>query len=240
MTRTSLPVAILAGGYATRLGDLTLTTPKALLDINGEPFIAHQLRLLAHAGVDKAVICASHLGQQIEGFVGDGHHLGVHVEFAYDGPRLLGTAGALRNARHLLGHAFFVLYGDSFLMCDYASVQLAFESSGRLGLMTVYRNDDRFDRSNVEFDGRSILAYDKRAPASRMRHIDYGLGVLAETALELVPEDAAYDLAELYGRLLALGELAAVEMHERFYEIGSLAGLQETRDYLAARERGAA
>lgn len=233
MTQRLLPVAILAGGLAARLRPLTTTIPKALVEVNGEPFIAHQLRLLRASGITRVVVCAGYLGAMIQEYVGDGEEFGVQVQFAFDGPRLLGTAGALRHALPLLGEVFFVLYGDSYLPCDYRAIQTAFEQSGRLALMTVFPNDGRWDRSNVEcIDGR-ILVYDKHRPTPQMRHIDYGLGVFHRTAFAAVPETQFYDLATLYQELLARGKLAAYEVEQRFYEIGSFAGLEETRQYLA-------
>lgn len=228
-----LPVAILAGGVATRLRPLTETIPKALVDVNGEPFIAHQLRLLRAKGIERVIICAGYLGEMIQECVGNGVRFGLQVEFSFDGPRLLGTGGAIKKALPLLGDAFFVLYGDSYLPCDYRAVQTEFDKSGRLALMTVFRNDGRWDKSNVEFvDGR-VGAYDKRHHTPRMHHIDYGLGVFKQSAFEIVPEEQPYDLAMLYQDLLAKGELAAYEVGQRFYEIGSLEGLEETRRYLA-------
>jgi NDP-sugar pyrophosphorylase family protein len=233
MTRGLLPVAILAGGLATRLQPLTTTIPKALIEVNGEPFIAHQLRLLRAHGITHVVICAGHLGDMLQAYVGDGEKFGVQVRFAFDGTRLLGTAGALKQALPLLGEAFFVLYGDAYLPCDYGAIQTAFEHSGRLALMTVFANAGRWDRSNVELSDGRMLAYDKQHPTLQMRHIDYGLGVFRRTAFAAVPETQCYDLATLYQELLARGALAAYEVGQRFYEIGSFAGLEETRQYLA-------
>ena len=229
------PVAILAGGLARRLRPLTETIPKALVDVNGEPFIAHQLRLLRANGVERVVVCAGYLGEMIQEVVGNGDRFELQVRFSFDGPRLLGTAGAIKKARPLLGESFFVLYGDAYLPCDYNAVQAAFERSGRQALMTVFHNDGRWDRSNVEFvDGR-IVSYDKGHRTPQMRHIDYGLGVFTQSAFATVPDDPPYDLAALYQDLLKRGELAAYEASQRFYEVGSFAGLEETRRYLAAQ-----
>jgi MurNAc alpha-1-phosphate uridylyltransferase len=233
MTPT-LPIAILSGGLATRLRPLTRTVPKAMLPVAGEPFVAHQLRLLRRQGIERAVVCAGHLGETIRQFVGDGRRFGLDVEFSFDGPRLLGTAGALRKALPLLGDSFLVIYGDSYLPCDYRGVQEVFQQSGRQALMTVFRNEGRFDRSNVEFDGRQILRYDKARPDERMRHIDGGLGALRAAALEAPTPDGPSDLADLYRRLLDRGELAACEVQQRFYEIGSFAGLEELSMLLGA------
>jgi len=240
MSTGIFPVAILAGGLATRLQPVTETIPKALVDVNGEPFIAHQLRMLRAHGVDRVVVCAGFLGEMIRDVVGNGTGYGLQVEFAFDGPRLLGTAGAVKQALPLLGEAFFVLYGDTYLSCDYRAVQTAFERSRRPALMTVFRNENRWDRSNVEFVNGRILAYDKGKQTPRMQHIDYGLGVFNHSAFEIVPRNQPYDLAMLYHSLLTQGQLAAYEVDQRFYEIGTFEGLEETRRHLAGRgDRGA-
>jgi MurNAc alpha-1-phosphate uridylyltransferase len=233
MSTGTLPAAILAGGLATRLWPLTETIPKALVDVNGEPFIAHQLRLLYTNGIERVIICAGYLGEMLQEFVGNGARLGLQVEFSFDGPRLLGTAGAVKKALPLLGEAFFVLYGDSYLPCDYRAIQTEFEKSDRLALMTVFRNDGRWDRSNVEFADGRILAYDKRNQTPRMHYIDYGVGVFNQSAFEVVPDDRPCDLVMLYQYLLEQGQLAACEVGQRFYEVGSLEGLEETRRYFA-------
>ncbi len=226
-----LPVAILAGGLGTRLKPLTETIPKALVEINGKPFLAHQLELLRARGVPRVVLCVGYLGEMIREFAGDGARFGVEVRYSHDGPALRGTAGALRNALPLLGERFFVLYGDSYLTCDYAAVERAFIGSDKPALMTVFRNDGQWDRSNVEFDGVRIHAYEKNAANARMRHIDYGLGAFESRALtELAPAES--DLAAVYRALLRRDELAAYEVAERFYEIGSPAGVAELSEYL--------
>src|ERR1044072_8662291 len=221
------PVAILAGGLATRLRPITERIPKALIEINGAPFIAPQLRLLHSRGIRRVVLCLSYLGEMVREFVGDGRTFGLAVEYSFDGPILRGTAGAIHQALPLLGDTFFVLYGDSWLPCDYAEAEAFFVQSGKSGLMTVFRNDGQWDSSNVEFDAGRILAYDKKNRTARMHYIDYGLGVFKRQAFESLADGSVYDLAVLYQDLLARGDLAALEMKERFYEIGSTAGIEE-------------
>ena len=237
MKHRMFPVVILAGGVAKRLQPLTQTIPKALIDVNGEPFIAHQLRLLQGSGLERVIICAGYLGEMIEEYVGDGNRFKLQVEFSFDGPQLLGTAGAIKKAIPLLGGSFFVLYGDSYLPCNYRAVQREFEKSDKLALMTVLRNENRWDRSNIEFVNGRISAYDKRKQTPRMQHIDYGLGVFSQAAFEIVPENQPCDLASLYQDLLERGELAGYEVGQRFYEIGSFKGLEEIRRYLTERGR---
>jgi N-acetyl-alpha-D-muramate 1-phosphate uridylyltransferase len=223
----SLPVAILSGGLATRLRPVTEKIPKALIEINGEPFLAHQLRLLHARGIRRAVLCVGHLGEMIRDFAGTGEQFGVELQYSFDGPVLRGTGGAIHQALPLLGEAFFVLYGDSYLPCDYARVEEAFENSGKPGLMTVYHNSDQWDASNVEFADGRILAYDKRVRTARMRHIDYGLGAFSRSAFEDLPPNSVCDLAEIYQKLLAANQLAGCEVQERFYEIGSREGIED-------------
>ena len=197
------------------------------MEINGEPFIAHQLRLLQAKGIRRVVLCLGYRGEMVQDFVGHGSRFGVAVEYSFDGPVLRGTAGAIQEALPLLGNAFFVLYGDSYLPCDYAAVEEAFRRSAQPALMTVFRNDGRWDASNVEFENGRILAYDKKNRNPRMHHIDYGLGVFAPCAFDGVAPGSVHDLASLYAGLLARNQLAAWEAPERFYEIGSAAGMQE-------------
>lgn len=239
MSHALFPTAILAGGLATRLRPVTQSIPKALIDVAGEPFLFHQLRLLERNGVQRAVVCVGYLGEMVVEALREWQDPRLSVEVCFDGPTLLGTAGALRRAQPLLGDAFFVMYGDSYLPCDFSRVQFAFQRSGKKALMTVYRNEGRWERSNVDFRDGHIVRYDKRTQTPLMRHVDYGLGVLSQTALDQVGEDQPTDLALLYAELLEQGQLAGFEVPERFYEIGSFAGLEETRVLLASQAKGA-
>jgi len=228
----TLPVAILAGGKATRLGDLARHTPKSLMDVSGRPFAVHQLELLRRHSIDDVVFCVGHLGEQLAAAIGDGSAHRVRVRYSSDGEQALGTGGAIRNALGLLGSRFFVLYGDSYLDCDYQAIARAFVDLRRDGLMTVLGNDGQWDRSNVVYHDGRIVRYDKTHPTSDMRHIDYGLGVFNARAFEAYPPGRAFDLAEVYQALLTRNELAAYEVTTRFYEIGGPRGLEETREHL--------
>jgi len=234
-----LPIAILAGGLATRLHPITENIPKSLVEVAGRPFAEHQIELLRARGVSDIVFVVGHLGEMVQDVIGDGSRWGVRVRYVFDGERPLGTGGAVRAALAELGDAFFVIYGDSYLACDYAAIEQAFFSSGKMGLMTVFRNDDRWDRSNVLFDQGRILRYDKAARIPGMRHIDYGLGVFRHAAFDNRSAGEAFDLVAVYQDLLARDDLAGFEVHERFFEIGSHAGLEETQAHLAGRSPSA-
>lgn len=228
----SLPVALLAGGLATRIRPITQKIPKALVDINGEPFINHQLRLLKSHGIEKVVICAGYKGEMIEEVIGDGAAFGIDVQYSYDWPLLLGTAGALKLALPKLGDAFFVLYGDSYLRCDYLAIGNAFAASGQPALMTVFLNEGKWDTSNVEYAGDMIIKYSKTDRNERMHFIDYGLGVMCAEIVADLPTDQPTDLALIYENLAASGKLAAYECHNRFYEVGSFTGIDDLANHL--------
>lgn len=226
------PLALLAGGLATRLRPITESIPKSMVEVAGEPFISHQLRLLARRAITDVVICCGFLGEQITTFVGDGARWGCRVRYSSDGDRPLGTGGALRRALPILGDCFMVMYGDSYLDISFRDVVDAFQRSGMPGLMTVFRNEGRWDTSNVEFADGVIRRYDKVVRNASMRHIDYGLGVLKASTVSVQPADHAFDLADIYGDLARRNQLAGYEVFERFYEIGSPAGMAETDAFL--------
>jgi NDP-sugar pyrophosphorylase family protein len=234
MPRELPPICLLAGGLGTRLGEAVRETPKPLLDVAGEPFLIHQLRLLAHHGAGHVVLCVGYLGELIEQRIG-ASQFGIEISYSYDGPSPIGTLGAVRQAAPALGERFLILYGDTYLRLDYQAAAREWEDSGLLALMTVLRNEGQWDVSNVRFDGSRVTRYDKRNPDPDMRWIDYGLGGLRSQALSLLP-DAANDLSDLYHELAGRGELFGFEATERFFEIGTPASLAETGEFLASLE----
>jgi NDP-sugar pyrophosphorylase family protein len=226
-----LPVAILAGGLATRLHPITETIPKSLVDVAGKPFVIRQLDYLRGQGITRVVLCIGYLGERVEAVVGDGSAFGMRIHYSWDDARLMGTGGALRQALPLLGGHFFVFYGDSYLPIDFREVEQIFLNSGELALMTVLRYDNFRDKCNVLFRDGCIKEYNKRMPRPEMEHIDYGLGVLSAAVLKDTPVNEPFDLADIYHKLSVQGALAGHEVFERFYEIGSYKGLEETIDY---------
>ena len=225
------PVAILAGGLAKRLRPITKKLPKALVTVANEPFLSHQLRLLHSSGLRQIVICAGHLGEMIEKEFGNGAGYDMQITYSFDGPRLLGTGGALKQALPLLGERFLVLYGDSYLPIDYRSVAEAYLESGRPALMTVFKNEGHWDTSNVWFENGAIRLYDKSGRTPEMNHIDYGLGILSTEILRDWPAKE-FDLATVYRQLVEKNQLAGCEVTQRFYEIGSPEGLAELDELL--------
>jgi NDP-sugar pyrophosphorylase family protein len=230
-----IPVAILAGGLATRLRPITEKIPKSLVLVAGKPFLAHQLELLRSRGIHRAVLCIGYLGEMIQREFGDGSTYGLRLDYSFDGPKLLGTGGAIQRALPLLGDEFFVLYGDSYLPVEYRPVAEFFRRSGKLGLMTVYRNEGRYDISNVVFRDGEIAVYDKKNRPPEMRHIDYGLSLFKAPVFESYATDRPFDLTEVMGKLVRERQLAGYEVRERFYEIGSPTGLAELETLLQSK-----
>jgi MurNAc alpha-1-phosphate uridylyltransferase len=226
--------ALLAGGLATRLGSLAQDTPKALLEVGGRPFIDWQLEQVAAQGVQRVVLCLGHLAQAIEGHVGDGSRYGLQVRYSYDGPKALGTGGALRQALPLLSDPFYVLYADSWLQAPWAAMHQAYSLGDCDAVMSVLRNRGQWDSSNVQFEGGWVKAYSKKSPGPDFDCIDYGLNLFSAGSLGLLSKDV-FDLGELQGLLAARGRLRGVEATERFYEIGTPEGLAQTRAFLTRR-----
>jgi len=239
--RADIQCVILAGGLATRMRPLTETVPKALLPVAGRPFIDHQLAWLAGHGVTRAVLSIGYKGEMLRAHVGDGAAFGLAVTYVDEGTELRGTGGALRLAlaEGALDEAFLVTWGDSFLPVDFAAVWECFRASGKPALMTVFRNEGRWDPSNVIFEGDRVVLYDKRRatrPAGDFAHIDYGVMGLERGLIEReVPAAGKADLADLFHALSLRGDLAGFEVHERFHEVGSPEGLQELEQWLRAR-----
>ena len=220
-------MVILAGGLGTRLRPLTSEVPKALIPIGGKPFLHHQIDLLKRRGIRDIVLCVGHLGDRVKDYFGDGRWLGVRIRYSEEESQLLGTAGAIKNAEPLLRDDFFLMYGDSYLMIDYREIMRYFRRFDRLGLMVVWRNVDRFERSNVMVEGNLVTAYNKDQKSPDMVYINYGLSVLRKEALAFIPAGRPFSQEDFYQILIDQGELLAFEVEQRFYEIGSPKGLEE-------------
>jgi MurNAc alpha-1-phosphate uridylyltransferase len=227
-----LPVAILAGGFATRLDQLAMTTPKSLIEVHGRPFIEWQLELLVKNGYTNFVFCLSHLSDQIQGYLGDGSRYGVKFQYSFDGEKQLGTGGALRKALPMLGNEFALIYGDSYLPIEFINVEKKFRAAEKKAMMTVYRNRNHFDQSNVDFYGESVLKYSKSEISGSMEYIDYGLTYLHKTVFDSFSEYETFDLSFVFSKLASDGEMGGFQVFERFYEIGTHEGIAELFDYL--------
>jgi NDP-sugar pyrophosphorylase family protein len=225
--KDQLQCVILAGGVASRLGARAGDLPKTLVPVGGRPFADHQLTWLAQQGVTEVVYCIGHRGDQVRSYVGDGSRWGLSIAYVDEGSDLRGTGGAIRLAHDegALADTFAILYGDSYLGVELKPVEAAFRAAGLPALMTVLRNDSRWDRSNAEFNGKLVTRYSKDEDG--FNWIDYGLSILARDVVMRVPHERPSDLADLYSELSDKQLLAGFAVSERFYEIGSPHGLAE-------------
>lgn len=227
-----LPLIILAGGLGTRLKPFSDHFPKSLVPVLNQPFVLHQLALLKNNNITDIIFCVGYQGEQIESLLGNGKSLGLAITYHYDGETLLGTAGSLRRIYTQLPDAFFLLYGDAYLPCNYSAIATHFLNNNKLAQMTVFHNTNLGDKSNVLFDKNTILSYNKSSPHPLAQHIDYGLGLFRKEAFRNLPFEQPYDLATLYQTLLEKNQLGAFEVHERFYEVGSWNGIRDLEHYL--------
>jgi NDP-sugar pyrophosphorylase family protein len=221
------PIVLLAGGLATRMRPITETVPKAMINVCGKPFIHYQLALLRKRGISHVVFCIGYLGEQIVNYVKDGRDFHMTVDYSWDGDTPLGTGGAIKNIGDRLSEYFFVLYGDSYLDIDYQDVGNIFFMSHKKALMTVFKNENKWDFSNVLFRNHELLKYSKKDKTREMNYIDYGLGILSKSIFDEFPANIPFDLAEVYEKLSDEKQLYGYEVFDRFYEIGSLNGLKK-------------
>jgi N-acetyl-alpha-D-muramate 1-phosphate uridylyltransferase len=227
-------IVILSGGLATRLKPVSEKIAKSMIEISGKPFILHQIDLLKRNGINNVVICAGYCGKQIEDYIGDGANFGLSVKYSYDGDKLLGTGGAIKKALPLLTESFYVMYGDSYLNIEYKPIFEYFSLQQKAGLMTVFKNENQFDKSNIIFENGKILLYDKDSYTHDMKYIDYGLGILKKEAFQSFNTLDTFDLSQVYKKLVSDSNLLGYEVHSRFYEIGSFEGIRETEKYLSS------
>jgi len=226
-----LTVAILAGGKGTRLLSIAKTQPKALIKVLGKPFIFYQLYYLQKQGIKKVVICIGHMGEMIQSAVGDGSKFNLKISYSSDGSKLLGTGGAIKKALPRLGDEFFILYGDTFLPINFNLVQEAYFSDNYPLLMTVLKNNGRWDRSNVLLKKNNLVDYNKQKSTNSMHYIDYGLSIISADIFKNYDQNSYIDLSEIYEELSKYNKIKALEVFERFYEIGTPKSLLETEKY---------
>lgn len=232
-----MQVVILAGGLATRLRPVTETIPKAMVPIEGRPFLEYQIDFLKKNGVTDLVLCVGYLSEKIEQYFANGHEFGVTIQYVHDGDRLLGTAGALKRAESLLQENFFVMYGDSYLFLNFKDVYSTFKKSNKSAVMVVYKNDNNYDTSNVAIENGKVIRYDKKNLIGDLVYIDYGVLVFAKSILDLIPGDQVCQLENVIHDLIQKKDLVAYEATKRFYEIGSHKGLEDFTRYIRDQKK---
>jgi NDP-sugar pyrophosphorylase family protein len=226
----NLQAVILAGGLGTRLRPLTLKIPKPMVDINGAPFLEIKLRDMLRRGIRDYVLCVGYLGNMVEEYFGDGSKFGARIRYSYDGEKLLGPIGALKNALNLLNNDFIVTYGDNYVDVDYYEMVKKLRESGALGLMAVMHNKNRWGKSDVDVRDGYVIAYSKHTNKG-LEWINYGVFVLRKEALGLARSG---EEEEFFNELISRGELLAFKVSKRFYDVGSPESLREFKKLIAS------
>jgi len=227
-----MQIAILCGGLATRLGKLAKNTPKSMIDIHGKPFLEYQINSIKKHDIKNIILCVGHLSEKIEQYFGNGSKFGVKIRYSYDGDKPLGPIGALKNAEPLLNDEFFIMYGDSYLSVDFQKVYKFFTKNNKPACMVVYKNQDKYDKSNLIIKNKLAVGYGKKDRNKDMIYIDYGTSILNKTTLDLVPKNKMFSTGDFFSKLIKRNEILAFEATERFYHIGNPESLEEFRRYI--------
>jgi MurNAc alpha-1-phosphate uridylyltransferase len=230
-----LTAVILAGGLAKRMRPITDKVPKALIEVQGFPFVYWQLKLLKNSGITRVVFCVSYKSQMIREYIEDGKRFGLEVEYSEDGETLLGTGGAIQKALPMLENEFMVLYGDSYLSINYEETMNEYYRCGKPAMMCVYKNENKFDTSNAFFQENGEFMYQKGASADICTHIDYGLSFYKKDLFVENHSTKKFDLADFAHNLAVNGDLHGYEISEKFYEVGSQQGLKDFSMHLLQR-----
>ncbi len=227
-----MQMVILCGGLATRLGNYAKNTPKSMVKIEGKPFLEYQIEILKKHSIKDIVLCVGHLSEKIKEYFGDGSKFNLNIQYSYDGDNLLGPIGAVKNAESLLENIFFIMYGDSYINVDFQKIYSKFLKYDKLGLMTVYKNFDKFDKSNIAVENGMVVDYRKNDRTKDIIFIDNGMSVLRKKSLEYVPKNTFFSTDQFFSNLINMGELLAFELKQRFYHIGNPASLEEFRNFI--------
>lgn len=203
--------------------------------VAGRPFIEWPLMQLRDAGFESVVLCTGYRGDVVRDHLGDGAALGLEISYSDDGPRPLGTLGALSAARHLLGEDVPVLYADTVLAVEFSSVVLAHSVSSAAVTMTVIKDLGRWNAANCVVDDGYVTAYAKDPPPPGAGWVDYGFLVLDRDVIPREQMPGAGDLAPLLGELATAGRVTAFPVAEPFREIGTPEALAETEAFLRRR-----
>lgn len=224
-------MVILCGGLATRLGNLAKTVPKSMIPIEGKPFLEYQIENLKKHSFKEIILCVGHLSEKIEECFGDGSKFGVNIKYSHDGEKPLGPIGAVKNAEPLLDDKFFIMYGDSYLTVDFQKAYSFFNKNNKLGLMIVYKNKDKYDKSNIKIKDNMVVGYGEKDAV----YIDYGTSILRKKALNIVTKNTFFTTGELFTKLIEKQELLCFEAKERFYHIGNPNALEEFRSFIRSK-----
>ncbi|MCX6666454.1 MAG: sugar phosphate nucleotidyltransferase [Euryarchaeota archaeon] len=231
-----MQIVILCGGLATRLGDLAKDTPKSMVLIEGKPFLEHQITFLKYHGVTDIILCVGYLAEKIKDYFDDGKRFGIHIQYSHDGDKPLGPIGALKKAEPLLEDIFFTMYGDSYVFVEFNTVYSYFTNHRYPALMIVYKNKDKYDRSNLIVHNSKVTCYNGEK-VKEMVYIDYGISIFKKKVLDIIPKNTFFSTNEFFSDLVAKKQLFALDVNKRFYHIGNPEALEEFKTFVSKTNR---
>jgi NDP-sugar pyrophosphorylase family protein len=228
-------IAILCGGFGTRLYPVTKYLPKSLYPINGKPFIDYQLERLKSGGFNHIVLLVSHFGNEIREYVGNGERYGLNIEYSFDDAK--GTLPAIKKAFKFLDYNFFITYGDSYLTADFKDIQKTYDAQNKPFLVTIYKNNDEtLHKNNIAYINNQIVDYSQLNLNNSCQYVDYGITILNKNYLDNIDETWYTNVSNLYNFAIAKNNLASYVIKERFYEVGSLRGIQDFTKYVIRKD----
>ena len=217
-----IQVAILAGGYGTRLKEITQTTPKPMVLVYNKPFLEYIVDWIKKYELSRFLLMVGHLGNKIEEYFEDGKKWGMDIRYSYESPPM-GTAGALKKAENLLEDRFFLINGDTFLPFDYRLFIKKFIEENSKAVVAAYDNQEKVAPNNLSFSSNCIIThYGENSPNHTLTHVDAGVYGFKKEIIKEVPENQVACLSkEIYPKLIANGQLRAYPITQRYYDMGT-------------------
>lgn len=223
----------MAGGLATRLRPLTNDIPKSLILIQGKPFLQYQIELLTRYDIKDIVLCVAYMGKKIEDYFGDGNKFGVKITYSYEKNKLLGTGGALKLVEPYLNENFFLLWGDSYVRLNYKEMHdFHLKNTNDFDVtIAIFYNIRNYDKSNIIYERGRIKKYEKNSK-DEMKYIDAGIMVFNKKILKRIPSGKVFQIEDLFHKLAKEEKLKPFLIKKRYYEIGSLKGLNQFKKFV--------
>ena len=229
-TRRENPVVLMAGGLGSRLSPLTDDTPKPLLHVGSKPILETILEAFVHHGFGTFFLSVNYLAEQVEAHFGDGSRWGVQIEYLRERERL-GTAGALSLLPQRPTAPLFVMNGDLLTRLNFGTLLDFHTEHAAAATMCVREYEMQVPYGVIETRSHRIL--DIREKPTERYLVNAGVYVLQPETLDLIPEDAFFDMPDLFKRLIERDrETAVFPIREYWMDIGQVADFKRANgDY---------
>lgn len=236
----NMPAVILAGGTGTRLRSVVSDRPKPMASVGSRPFLELQVECLKRQGVRHFVFCVGYLYENIRAHFGDGRDWGVRIDYSIE-EKLLGTAGALKQAEKYLRGPFLALNGDSYLNMDLGELLRFHEQKramdrGTIGTIVLTSVPDAREFGSVGMDAvqRVVSFVEKSEMASAPALISAGIYMFETELLGRFPAGKKVSLErEVFPSLLESGfRLFGYPAKGFFVDIGTPQGYRRLQEHI--------